>query len=125
MELPAFGIPVVTAGTGRYSGAGFTIDPSSPEDFRATLATLHTVERLDDATQRLARMYLWATFMRRPVPMQTFLLDYEARKYDLPELISDTELEALSARSGTFREDLSRLSAWLASGAPEDIMGQG
>ena len=39
MELPCFGIPVVTAGTGRYSGRGFTIDPSSREEFGAVLAT--------------------------------------------------------------------------------------
>ena len=29
MELPCFGIPVVTAGTGRYSGRGFTIEPTT------------------------------------------------------------------------------------------------
>ena len=123
MELPAFGIPVVTAGTGRYSGAGFTMDPASQQEFRALLARLHEMPRLDTATQRLARMYLWATFVRRPVPMQTFILDYEARKFNLAELHYDTEVALHSAGTGAFGDDLSRLGAWLAAGAPEDIMG--
>ena len=29
-ELPCFGVPVLTAGTGFYSGRGFTIDRGGP-----------------------------------------------------------------------------------------------
>lgn len=124
MELPCFGIPTVTAGTGRYSGAGFTIDPPTADDYRATLARLHEVPRLDKAATRLARLYLWGTFFRRPIPMRSFLLDFSANRYDLPDLAADTSVNPVVQTSGHFLEDMDSISGWLTKGKASDLLLQ-
>jgi hypothetical protein len=78
MELPCFGIPVVTAGTGRYSGRGFTIDPATREDYASLLAKLQDVPRLDAEATRRARLHYYGALNLRPVPMRSFILDYLA-----------------------------------------------
>src|SRR5665213_2023901 len=80
MELPCYGIPTVTAGTGRYSGRGFTMDPGTPAEYQALLARLHSVPRLDAATVTMARRYAYGTFFLRPAPMTSFRLLYNANK---------------------------------------------
>ena len=72
-ELPCFGVPVVTAGTGRYSGFDFTLDHDSAESYLATLARLETVPRLDRrsrAPRQGARSH--ALFARRPWVYRSF-----------------------------------------------------
>jgi hypothetical protein len=86
MELPCYGIPTVTAGTGRYSGRGFTMDPATPAQYQALLAKLHTVPRLDAATVALARRYAYGTFFLRPAPLRTFRTLYQANSFGLQEL---------------------------------------
>ncbi len=71
MELPCYGIPTVTAGTGRYSGRGFTMEPATPADYQALLARLHAVPRLDARTVALARRYASGTFFLRPARMDS------------------------------------------------------
>jgi hypothetical protein len=122
MELPCFGIPTVTAGTGRYSGAGFTIDPRTPEEYRATLAHLHEVPALDRHAARLARLYLWGTFFRRPIPMQSFLLDFSANRYGLPDLVADTSINPAVQSSGHFLDDMEDIAGWLDKGTASDLL---
>ncbi|HZL59477.1 MAG TPA: hypothetical protein VFC38_07230 [Stellaceae bacterium] len=113
MELPCFGIPVVTAGTGRYSGRGFTIDPATREQYSALLAGLQDVPRLTDEAIRRARLHYHGALNLRPVPMRSFTFDYHAAgrrggtfKYDvLPNRRLDESLLAT--------EDLGRLAHWL------------
>lgn len=74
MELPCFGIPVVAAGTGRYAGRGFTIDPQSREEYGAVLARLQEVPRLGAEAIRRARLHYYGALTLRPVPMRSFTL---------------------------------------------------
>ena len=41
-ELPCFGKPVLTAGTGFYSGRGFTIDSATPDEYLERLRTIES-----------------------------------------------------------------------------------
>jgi hypothetical protein len=79
MELPCYGIPTVTAGTGRYSGRGFTIDPATSAEYQALLARLHTVPRLAPKVVTLARRYAFGTFFLRPQRIYSFRILYNAR----------------------------------------------
>jgi len=65
-ELPCFGVPVVTAGTGRYSGFGFTEDHATREAYFDTLARLEGIARLDPARVHRARVHAYALFVLRP-----------------------------------------------------------
>lgn len=124
MELPCFGIPTVTAGTGRYSGAGFTIDPQTPEDYRAVLVCLHETPSLGRDAIRLARLYLWGTFFRRPVRMQSFLLDFHANRFGLPDLAADTSISPAVQTSGYFLDDVENIATWLSTSASSDLLEQ-
>lgn len=57
MELPCLGIPVLTAGTGRYSGLGFTNDSESIDEYEGKLANIQELEKLDTDMIKLAQRY--------------------------------------------------------------------
>ena len=46
-ELACYGIPVITAGNGRYSDEGFTIDPKSKEELYKYIENLGKIEKLN------------------------------------------------------------------------------
>lgn len=66
LEMPCLGKPVVTAGTGRYEGKGFTIDPTTPDDYRKILLSLHEVPPLSDKQIALANRYAYGLFNLKP-----------------------------------------------------------
>jgi hypothetical protein len=66
MELVCFGKPCITAGTGRYSGLGFTEDCASREEYLEQLANIDTLPPLDDARRLRAKWHAYAAFILRP-----------------------------------------------------------
>ncbi len=66
MELPALGIPVLTAGTGRYSNKGFTIDPEDIEEYKKYILSLHLVGKLSAEEIDLAKRFFFGVFVQRP-----------------------------------------------------------
>ena len=71
-ELPCFGAPVLTAGTGRYSGLGFTLDSASVPQYLERLAGLQDVGRLSSEQQLLAKRHAYALFALRPLRFTSF-----------------------------------------------------
>lgn len=123
MELPCFGIPVVTAGNGRYSGRGFTIDPRTRTEYRDLLARLQDVPRLSDEQIRLARLHYFGALELRPVPMKSFSFDYRLEtkngrsKYDIV-----LNRKANSTLNET--EDLGRLTRWLSELSSPELLAR-
>ena len=74
-ELPCFGIPVLTAGTGRYSGKGFTIDSETAEEYLGKVANIHTIKPLSDAQRMLALKHAYLFFKERPAKYDTAMQD--------------------------------------------------
>jgi hypothetical protein len=66
LELPCFGVPVLTAGTGRYSGKGFTEDSESVDQYLARVQEVDRVPRLSEERVRRAIAYALAVFCARP-----------------------------------------------------------
>ncbi len=119
MELPCFGIPVVIAGTGRYASRGFTIDPKTREEYAGLLARLQDVLRLDAETIRRARLHYYGAIRLRPVPMQSFMINFEAALATVANQ-SDVTLCQCADRSLLRSGDLGRFVSWAAdSRAPE------
>ena len=81
-ELPCFGVPVVTAGTGRYSGFRFTLDHASVEDYLATLARLETLPRLSAEATRRAKVHAYALFACRPWLYASFRSEFASDPTD-------------------------------------------
>ena len=79
MELPSLGIPIITAGTGRYSGLGFTIDPQTKKQYEDILLNIENISISEEEIQR-AQQFYYATIFLRPIPMQSFLIDFDKRQ---------------------------------------------
>lgn len=122
MEMPCLGIPTVTAGTGRYSGRGFTIDPATRAEYATVLSTLHEVPPLDAATMSLARRYAHATFELRPVKFAGFKIDYSPRTFGVHERSVDVKVSAAQAEGFHTQADFVRLIRWLTGSRAGDLL---
>lgn len=118
MELPCFGAPVVTAGTGRYSGRGFTIDPKTRNEYVELLGRLQEIARLDTDAIRRARLHYYGAMTLRPVPMQSFALTFNSGA-------SDVALHRRNPAELLDSQDLGRLTKWLADEHSEEMLRQG
>lgn len=77
-ELPCFGVPVITAGTGRYSGFGFTEDHATRESYLARMACLERTPRLTSDRVHRARVHAHALFVLRPWIYRSFRTEIRA-----------------------------------------------
>lgn len=67
IETACFGIPVLTAGTGRYSGRGFTIDSATREEYLERLHHIQDIPRMKPEEIELAKKHAYWLFVKRPV----------------------------------------------------------
>lgn len=113
IELPCFGIPVLTAGTGRYSGRGLTMDSASAPEYLERLARLHELPRLDDEQTVLAKRHAYALFRLRPCPFTSFRSSYmPTEKLATHPLGHNLELTIRSESELRGADDLRRFGEW-------------
>jgi hypothetical protein len=122
MELPCFGVPVVTAGTGRYSGHGFTIDPSSREEYQEILFTLHEQAPLSNEQRLQARQYAFGAFFLRPYPTISFQLDFHARSFGVAALKQNVVLDADQMERWPDIHDLEQIAYWATESRSADLL---
>jgi hypothetical protein len=72
IEMACHGVPVITAGTGRYSGLGFTIESSSEEEYLNRLARIDETPPMSRHEIELARRFAYTLFKRRPWRASSF-----------------------------------------------------
>lgn len=120
MELPCYGIPTVTAGSGRYSGNGFTIDPKTPEEYRAVLAGLHDLGRLTPAETELGRRYAFGTFFLRPIAIDFFDFDFHANDFGLNLFAHNVRVP----NAGGEAKDMNAIADWMAGEKTMDFLAR-
>jgi hypothetical protein len=115
MELPCFGKPTLTAGTGRYSGLAFTVDSTSAGEYLGRLATLEDAPPMTEAQTNRARRHAHAAFLMRPWRMTSFRSQFDYRKTGAHAL--DHNLACTVRSLGEVRRngDLARWAAWAAT----------
>jgi hypothetical protein len=123
LEMACLGKPVLTAGSGHYSGLGFTVDSASREEFLACLGRVETLTAPPSplAVSR-ARRYAHALFRLRPWMARSFELrmDFPAEGWHpldrnvLPVATSLAEAERFG--------DLHRWAAWAIDGDAADYL---
>jgi hypothetical protein len=118
IEAALFGIPVVTAGTGRYDRRGFTLDSPTREEYLRKLATLHTYERLSRQQVEFAERYAYGLLLCRPLRLSSVSLQYERDAVATPRVAVNRS----KRREWLAAEDLRQLAAWLADGRLEDML---
>jgi hypothetical protein len=117
-ELPCFGVPVLTAGTGFYSGRGFTIDSATPEEYLARLRRVEEIPRLGPREVELARRHAYALFKLRPLRFTSFLATIRPLEEMGHPLDHDVEIRVRTREDLERAEDLRRFAGW-ATGSRE------
>jgi hypothetical protein len=118
IESSLFGVPVTTAGTGRYDRHGFTIDSSSREDYLEKLAVLDTQPRLSAKQIELAERFAFAAFFCRPLKLESISLEAER---DAVATWS-VNVRCQTRQQWLDSPDVKRLAAWIADGKAEDLL---
>jgi hypothetical protein len=125
IEMACHGVPVLTAGSGRYSGLGFTIDSASAGEYLDRLARLESLPALSPAQRELSRRFAYVLFKLRPWTLESF----EMTK--MPIEMTGHPLDTnLVPRIETFAEfaraaDTRRFAEWVASGEPDYLSADG
>ena len=120
LEAASFGIPVLTAGTGRYDHKGFTIDSASREQYVERLASIHALPRLTPSQRELAERYAYGVFVLRPLPWTTIDLEFEqdSRANLKVRIHAKTTEDWLNA------PDLKAFAQWIDSRQPDLLIAE-
>jgi hypothetical protein len=109
-ELPCFGVPVLTAGTGFYSGRGFTIDSETPGEYLARLAAIEDQPAPDTHAVELARRHAHALFRLRQTRFRSFRTVYmPLERIDHP---FEATIEVLARTPEELAADLEPVGEW-------------
>ena len=112
IEAACRGIRVLTAGTGRYDGYGFTDDFSSQKDYWKAISSIETRIPLGHKETELARRYAYGVFKVRSFPYTSvgfsFMRDAKAQMKTWVNVNNRDELMQ--------SDDVLALSEWIASG---------
>ena len=121
-EMACHGIPVLTAGTGRYSGLGFTIDSSSREEYLARLARIQDLPALDEEETMLAKKYAYAIFALRPWRATSFEGIYLPLRPGGHPLDHNVRLRLRSFRDLLSAPDLAAFAEWACRSEQADFL---
>lgn len=118
IESAIFGIPVLTAGTGRYDGYGFTIDSSSREDYLSKLAKIETYSRLSAQQVELAQKFAYGTFILRPFKLSSINVSYRKDK----KATQHVEYTVNSIKNLKNAPDVRAFSKWISETKNDDFL---
>jgi hypothetical protein len=122
LELPCFGIPVLTAGTGRYSGLGFTNDSATRGEYLGKLARAHELGRLTAEQTELARRHAHAIFRLRPFPFVSYRSTFRPLAQRHHPLVTNLELTLRTPAAVEAAEDLRAFVAWASDRSRLDYL---
>ena len=118
LEMAALGRTVITAGTGRYEGNGFTHDPPTKEDYLALLAKLPDIPVNSPQQTELAQRYAHAIFLLKPFSLTSVEARIASGKAKVvasddiayvPRSFSGRQLPSDLARFAEFIDDRARI----------------
>lgn len=117
IEMACHGIPVITAGTGRYSGLGFTVDSKDRTEYLERIARIETEPAMTPRAIELARRFGHALFKMRPWAATTFEVVKSSLEKVSQVLDDNVELHATSYAEIIAAPDLRQFAEWVDSTA--------
>lgn len=111
IEAAAFGVRVLTAGTGRYDGRGFTSDFSSVSAYLAAIRALPDVPAMAADEIELARRFAYGTFLVRPTQLRSTTLGF---RRDIAATLESKII--IPGASLLEAPDVCAIAAWIESG---------
>lgn len=122
IEMSCLGIPVLTAGTGRYAGLGFTVDSASREEYLERLRHLHTLPRMSAEELRRARQHAYALLKLRPLAFTAFQLVQSPLERMGHPLDHNVMVKPRSLAELKQAEDLRAFAVWAAESKALDYL---
>lgn len=122
MEMPCFGGVVFTAGTGRYSGLGFTNDSASKEDYLEKLSRIQDFLPLSEEQVLLAKKHAYAVFVLRPWRKCSFEADFDYNLKGIHPLGHKFNILVNSSNELSAAEDLNKFSNWVLNSNSPDYL---
>lgn len=122
IELASLGIPVITAGTGRYSGLGFTIDPPTRETYLDALSRAESIGPLRPDQLAAAKRYALALFCLRPWVMSAFENVHDNRIRGAHPLNPRLEIRAHDLADLNASTDLRKFAEWATASRAVDYL---
>ena len=123
LEFPCYGVPTLTAGSGGYSGRGFTVDSSTADEYLARLARIEEIPRLSAEQVALAQRFSHGIFHMKPVPFTSFeahLLPDE--QWDRGWNVHSFDLGVRSAEELRSAADLRWFANWALDSREADLL---
>jgi hypothetical protein len=120
-EIPCFGRPVLTAGSGRYSGLGFTEDSDSAEEYLGKVLRIQEIPPLDVERTRLAIKHAYLFFKARPAKYDTFAKDVYAYPQGHPfyrDICFDKKHYTEASQNG----QVAAIIDWMTESLDEDFL---
>jgi hypothetical protein len=121
-ELPCFGKPALTAGTGFYSGRGFTIDSATSQEYLARLARIEEAPPPGPQEVELARKHAWALFRARQARFTSFRSVFQDVEHVDRPAEATIEIALRTPEELQDAEDLQRLGAWAVDSRALDYL---
>ena len=112
IEAACRGIRVLTAGTGRYDGYGFTADFESRGDYLHAVQEIDTLAPMDTAETKLARRYAYGVFKTRSIPLRS--VGFGFKRNAKAEM--ETWVNVENRQQLMLGEDVMSIAKWIVSG---------
>ena len=111
IEAACFGIPVITAGTGRYEKFGFTINSRNTKQYFENLSMVKSLSRINNTN---AIYYAYAILFSKQLPIKKVNISFDKTKF------SNLKVE-LNSYDTEISSDIKQISSWLSS-KKEDLL---
>jgi hypothetical protein len=115
IEAACFGKQVLTAGTGRYDGLGFTLDASDRAEYLNRLGYLEQLPLPSADRVERARRYAYGVFLCRPLPLSALQMEYRQDSHATLHVAYRAQFVADLLSS----PDIRGLVGWIESGAED------
>jgi hypothetical protein len=121
LEMAAFGKTVITAGTGRYEGNGFTVDPANASEYLNILRRLHELAPPSREQTRLAKRYAHAIFVLKPYTLSSLT---PRRRFGCKTVYLSDDLIYIPTglRGNSLPKDLEKFGQWAINPADRDLL---
>ena len=115
IEAACFGIPVITAGTGRYNDLGFTIDSNNINDYYKNLSSIPYLKKSNKNSKELALKYAYITILTKQIKTDIINFKYNKNKG------ASLEVKINSKKNNFLHKDVGLISKWLKT-KDEDLI---
>ena len=124
IEMPCFGIRVFTAGTGRYSGLGFTTDSATREEYLRRMRCIQDYSAPSPEEMLLAKKHAYTLLRLRPCAFSSFqMTQMPVQRLGHP-LDHNVTIRVRSPEELRAAPDLNRFADWVTHSRASDYLAQ-